>query len=190
MADPVSLEIPMQTLKSSHANNSNCRAHLAPVGEQLGFPMAGSFRSLHIRNNLTAQHQRPTSGSLIKTEIHVSQVTYYVFSTLLNWARGYKRSQALLQGWNLKHAPRTRCCWFLVHTKRQLHSTIQSWAWNATQNSQGCKRSSATNLWVLTSPNDTVVCPQQILEGLATNQIKGKRHGALKCTVWTPLEQS
>ena len=88
MAAPFSLEIPMQILKSSHANNSNCRAHLARVGEQLGFPMAGGFRSLHIRNKLTAEHQRPTSGSLIKTEIHVSPVTYYVFSTpLLNWAR-------------------------------------------------------------------------------------------------------
>lgn len=85
MADPVSLEIPMQILKSSHANNSNCRAHLAPAGEQLGFPVAGGFRSLHIHNTLTAEHQRPTSGPLIKTEIHVSQVTYYIFSPpLLN----------------------------------------------------------------------------------------------------------
>lgn len=85
MADPVSLEIPMQILKSSHANNSNCRAHLALAGEQLGFPVAGGFRSLHIRNTLTAEHQRPASGSLSKTEIHISRVTYYVFSPpLLN----------------------------------------------------------------------------------------------------------
>lgn len=65
MADPVSLEIPMQILKSSHANNSNCRAHLAPVGEQLGFPVADGFRSLHIRNTLTenikCQRQAPLS---------------------------------------------------------------------------------------------------------------------------------
>lgn len=108
-AAPVSLEIPMQILKPSHANNSNCRAHLVPVGEQLGFPVAGGFRCLHIHNQLTAEHQRPPSGSLIKTEIHVSPVTYYAFSTpLLNWARDFKRSQALLQGWNLKHAPRMR----------------------------------------------------------------------------------
>lgn len=63
MADPVSLEIPMQILKSSHANNSNCRAHLALAGEQLGFPVAGGFALYtsvtHSLQNIKGQRQDP-----------------------------------------------------------------------------------------------------------------------------------